>query len=54
MYAGLDIPPGTTFLAIDKDMCIYLREGQSLTASTSTTSGLSYVTSYEIIEDTQL
>jgi hypothetical protein len=52
MYAGLAIPSGTTFLAIDKDMCIYLREGQSLTASTSTASGLSYVTNYEIIEDT--
>ncbi len=52
MYSGLDIPSGTTFLAIDKDMCIYLRENQFLGASTTTANGLSYVTNYEIIEDT--
>ncbi len=52
MYKDVVIPVGTTFLAVDRDMGLYLNENESLTIITSSGAGLAFTCNYEIIKDT--
>jgi hypothetical protein len=45
----VSVPPDASLIVADKTTAIYLMEGQSITVTSGTASGIAYTISYEII-----
>jgi hypothetical protein len=45
----VSVPPDASLIVVDKTSAIYLMEGQSITVTSGTASGITYSISYEII-----
>lgn len=45
----VSVPPTTSLIVTDKTTSIYLMEGQSITVTSGTASGITYSISYEVI-----
>ena len=45
----VSVPPDASLIVVDKTTAIYLMEGQSITVTSGTASGITYSISYEII-----
>ncbi|CAB5187356.1 hypothetical protein UFOVP159_34 [uncultured Caudovirales phage] len=45
----VSVPPSASLVVVDKTSAIYLMEGQSITVTSGTASGITYSISYEII-----
>lgn len=45
----VSVPPNASLVVVDKTSAIYLMEGQSITVTSGTASGITYSISYEII-----
>ena len=45
----VSVPPDASLVVVDKTTAIYLMEGQSITVTSGTASGITYSISYEII-----
>ena len=45
----VSVPPNASLIAADKTTSIYLMEGQSITVTSGTASGITYSISYEVI-----
>ena len=49
VVSTVSVPPDASLVAVDKTTAIYLMEGQSITVTSGTASGITYSISYEII-----
>ena len=49
IVSTVSVPPDASLVAVDKTTAIYLMEGQSITVTSGTASGITYSISYEII-----
>jgi hypothetical protein len=45
----VSVPPDASLVVVDKTTAVYLMEGQSITVTSGTASGITYSISYEII-----
>jgi hypothetical protein len=45
----VSVPPDASLIVVDKTTAIYLMEGQSITVTSGTASGITYSISYEVI-----
>ena len=45
----VSVPPTASLIVVDKTTAIYLMEGQSITVTSGTASGITYSISYEVI-----
>jgi hypothetical protein len=45
----VSVPPDASLIVVDKTTAVYLMEGQSITVTSGTASGITYSISYEII-----
>jgi hypothetical protein len=46
----ISVPADASLVAVDKTTAIYLMEGQSITVTSGTASGITYSVSYEVIQ----
>jgi hypothetical protein len=49
LISTVSVPPNASVIAVDKSTSFYLMEGQSVTVTSGTASGITYVISYEDI-----
>jgi hypothetical protein len=49
IISTLSVPASASVIAVDKTTAIYLQEGNSITVTSGTASGITYTISYEII-----
>jgi len=49
IVSTVSVPPDASLVVVDKTTAIYLMEGQSITVTSGTASGITYSISYEII-----
>jgi hypothetical protein len=45
----VSVPPDASLVVVDKTTAVYLMEGQSITVTSGTASGIAYTVSYEVI-----
>ena len=45
----VSVPPDASLVVVDKTTAVYLMEGQSITVTSGTASGITYTISYEVI-----
>ena len=49
VISTISVPASASVIAVDKTTAIYLMEGQSITVTSGTASGITYTVSYEVI-----
>ena len=49
IISTISVPASASLIAVDKTTAIYLQEGNSITVTSGTASGITYTISYEII-----
>ena len=47
--SAVSVPPGASLIVVDKTSAMYLMEGNSITVTSGTASGITYTISYELI-----